>query len=133
MLKLNVSSELHWSTNTCMHACHAQTARARADWPSRWGEKELLHVFSLASGHMYERLLKVMVQGVLNHTAHPVKFWFLDNYASPQFKAFMPAMARKLKAAFATSATQAALAAEHSLCAVRVLGYCPDEHSPNER
>jgi hypothetical protein len=48
------------------------------------------------AGHLYERMLKVMVQGVLAHSTAPVKFWFLQNYASPQFVAFMPHMAARL-------------------------------------
>eukprot|EP01126_Amoeba_proteus_P013472 TRINITY_DN1573_c0_g2_i10.p1 TRINITY_DN1573_c0_g2~~TRINITY_DN1573_c0_g2_i10.p1 ORF type:complete len:1144 (-),score=275.63 TRINITY_DN1573_c0_g2_i10:25-3456(-) len=51
---------------------------------------ERIHVFSLASGHLYERFLKVMMMSVINHTKSPVKFWLLSNFLSPQFKAFVP-------------------------------------------
>jgi len=58
-----------------------------------------LNIFSLASGHLYERLLKVMIHTVTNHTAHDpeahVKFWFVKNFLSPQFKRFLPLMAEK--------------------------------------
>ena len=57
---------------------------------------DTIHVFSLASGHLYERFLKIMMLSVLGSTRHPVKFWFLANFASPQFRAFVPLMAREL-------------------------------------
>lgn len=56
---------------------------------------EKLNIFSLASGHLYERLLRIMMLSVLKHTKTPVKFWFLKNYLSPTFKDFLPVMAQK--------------------------------------
>ena len=52
------------------------------------GEKEIepLNIFSVASGHLYERLMRVMMLSVLKNTKTPVKFWFLKNYLSPSFK-----------------------------------------------
>ncbi|KAJ8978902.1 hypothetical protein NQ317_008881 [Molorchus minor] len=38
---------------------------------------EKLNIFSLASGHLYERFLRIMMLSVLKHTKTPVKFWFL--------------------------------------------------------
>ena len=60
------------------------------------GNDETIHVFSLASGHLYERFLKIMMQSVISSTKSPVKFWFLENFASPQFKTFVPMMAKEL-------------------------------------
>lgn len=54
-----------------------------------------INIFSLASGHLYERLLRIMMLSVLKHTSTPVKFWFLKNYLSPTFKDFLPIMAEK--------------------------------------
>lgn len=54
---------------------------------------ETLHIFSLASGHMYERLLRIMIASVRKHTSCPLEFWFIDNFLSPKFKQIMPAMA----------------------------------------
>jgi UDP-glucose:glycoprotein glucosyltransferase len=54
-----------------------------------------VNIFSVASGHMYERLLKIMILSVLKHTKSPVKFWFLKNYLSPQFKEYLPLMAKR--------------------------------------
>lgn len=58
-------------------------------------ETERLNIFSLASGHLYERLLRIMMTSVIKHTKTPVKFWFLKNYLSPTFKDFLPFMAEK--------------------------------------
>ncbi|KAG7199513.1 hypothetical protein KM043_014130 [Ampulex compressa] len=57
-------------------------------------EDEKLNIFSLASGHLYERFLKIMMLSVMKHTKSPVKFWFLKNYLSPTLKDFLPHMAK---------------------------------------
>ncbi|XP_035249636.1 UDP-glucose:glycoprotein glucosyltransferase 2 isoform X2 [Anguilla anguilla] len=56
-------------------------------------KKDVLNIFSLASGHLYERFLRIMMLSVLKHTKTPVKFWFLKNYLSPSFKESIPRMA----------------------------------------
>lgn len=56
---------------------------------------ETINVFSLASGHLYERFLKIMMLSVLKSTNNPVKFWFLKNCMSPQLQQFLPYMAKK--------------------------------------
>jgi len=56
---------------------------------------EYVHVFSIASGHLYERFLKIMIQSVLKNTERPVKFWFIKNYLSPGFLDFVPKMAER--------------------------------------
>lgn len=56
-------------------------------------EEETVHIFSVASGHLYERFLKIMMLSVINSTKSPVKFWFIENFLSPQFKEFAPKMA----------------------------------------
>lgn len=53
-----------------------------------------INIFSIASGHLYERFLKIMILSVLKNTHRPVKFWFIKNYLSPQFKDVIPHMAR---------------------------------------
>ncbi|XP_015109415.1 UDP-glucose:glycoprotein glucosyltransferase isoform X2 [Diachasma alloeum] len=57
-------------------------------------QEEKINIFSLASGHLYERFLKIMMLSVLKHTKSPVKFWFLKNYLSPTLKDFLPHMAK---------------------------------------
>ncbi|XP_053565723.1 UDP-glucose:glycoprotein glucosyltransferase 1 isoform X2 [Bombina bombina] len=56
---------------------------------------DVLNIFSLASGHLYERFLRIMMLSVLKNTQTPVKFWFLKNYLSPTFKNFIPHMAKE--------------------------------------
>ena len=48
--------------------------------------KPTINVFSVASGHLYERFLRIMFLGVLRHTKSPVKFWLIENFLSPAFK-----------------------------------------------
>ncbi|XP_051938490.1 UDP-glucose:glycoprotein glucosyltransferase 2 isoform X2 [Hippocampus zosterae] len=59
------------------------------------GEKkeDVLNIFSVASGHLYERFLRIMMLSLLRHTKTPVKFWFLKNYLSPAFKETISHMA----------------------------------------
>ena len=49
------------------------------------GEKETVHIFSLATGHAYERLLKIMMLSVTKRTKSPVKFWFFENVSWPPY------------------------------------------------
>lgn len=58
-------------------------------------DQEVLNIFSVASGHLYERLLRIMMLSLLKHTSTPVKFWFLKNYLSPQFIDFLPHMSKE--------------------------------------
>jgi hypothetical protein len=54
-----------------------------------------IHVFSVVTGHLYERLLRIMMLSVRRRTQNPVKFWLLSNYLSPHFRQLLPAMAQK--------------------------------------
>jgi UDP-glucose:glycoprotein glucosyltransferase len=56
--------------------------------------QETIHVFSLATGHLYERFLKIMMLAVTRNTNAPVKFWLLGNFVSPQFKRALPLLAK---------------------------------------
>ncbi|XP_058471290.1 UDP-glucose:glycoprotein glucosyltransferase 1 isoform X1 [Solea solea] len=56
---------------------------------------DVINIFSVASGHLYERFLRIMMLSVLKNTKTPVKFWFLKNYLSPAFKEFIPYMAKE--------------------------------------
>ncbi|CAN7997504.1 unnamed protein product, partial [Ixodes hexagonus] len=58
-------------------------------------QDDRINIFSLASGHLYERLLRIMMLSVLKNTKTPVKFWFLKNYLSPTFKDVLPHMAKE--------------------------------------
>ncbi|VDL35218.1 unnamed protein product [Hymenolepis diminuta] len=63
--------------------------------PLRNPNNETINIFSLASGHLYERFLRIMMLTVIRNTKSPVKFWFLKNYLSPSFKEFIPYMAER--------------------------------------
>lgn len=52
-----------------------------------------INIFSVASGHLYERMLNIMMLSVMRHTNHTVKFWFIEQFLSPSFKTFLPAVA----------------------------------------
>ncbi|KAL3756674.1 hypothetical protein ACHAWU_002577 [Discostella pseudostelligera] len=60
------------------------------------GKDDTVHVFSLATGHAYERLLKIMMLSVTKRTSSPVKFWLFENFLSPSFKASAKFMAQRI-------------------------------------
>ena len=64
-------------------------------WSNKPKEDNLIHVFSLATGHMYERLLRIMMLSATKRTSKPIKFWLFENYLSPTFKAIAGAMAEE--------------------------------------
>ncbi|CAE8602461.1 unnamed protein product [Polarella glacialis] len=63
--------------------------------PASTAELQTLHIFSVASGHLYEKLLGIMILSVRNQTKNPLHFWFIDNFLSPKFKAFVPLLAER--------------------------------------
>ncbi|KAK0669947.1 UDP-glucose:glycoprotein glucosyltransferase-domain-containing protein [Cercophora samala] len=54
-----------------------------------------INIFSVASGHLYERMLNIMMVSVMRHTNHTVKFWFIEQFLSPSFKDFIPILAEQ--------------------------------------
>ncbi|AEO60260.1 glycosyltransferase family 24 protein [Thermothelomyces thermophilus ATCC 42464] len=52
-----------------------------------------INIFSVASGHLYERMLNIMMVSVMRHTNHTVKFWFIEQFLSPSFKNSIPHLA----------------------------------------
>ncbi|GAA5830729.1 hypothetical protein JCM11251_001055 [Rhodosporidiobolus azoricus] len=54
-----------------------------------------INVFTVASGLLYERMAFLMMVSVMRHTETTVKFWFIENFLSPSFKAFIPHVARE--------------------------------------
>ncbi|RMD39831.1 hypothetical protein DV735_g5294, partial [Chaetothyriales sp. CBS 134920] len=52
-----------------------------------------INIFSVASGHLYERMLSIMLVSVMRHTKHTVKFWFIEQFLSPSFKSTLPILA----------------------------------------
>lgn len=59
-------------------------------------DDDVVHVFSLATGHLYERFLKIMMLSVTKRTSAKVKFWLFENFLSPTFKASSIAMAKRI-------------------------------------
>jgi hypothetical protein len=58
--------------------------------------RPLIHVFSLASGHLFERFLKIMMLSAVKRTERSrIKFWLVENFLSPQFKKSIPALSQK--------------------------------------
>lgn len=57
-----------------------QTAKTNAE----------INIFSVASGHLYERFLRIMILSVMKQTKSTVKFWFIENFLSPLFKVSSP-------------------------------------------
>ncbi|KXS19757.1 glycosyltransferase family 24 protein [Gonapodya prolifera JEL478] len=54
-----------------------------------------INIFSVASGHLYERFMSIMFVGVMRHTSSPVKFWLIENFLSPSFKDTLPRLAER--------------------------------------
>lgn len=54
-----------------------------------------INIFSVASGHLYERMLNIMMVSVMKHTKHTVKFWFIEQFLSPSFKDTIPHLAEE--------------------------------------
>jgi UDP-glucose:glycoprotein glucosyltransferase len=54
-----------------------------------------INIFSVASGHLYERMLNIMMVSVMRNTNHTVKFWFIEQFLSPSFKSFLPHLAKE--------------------------------------
>jgi UDP-glucose:glycoprotein glucosyltransferase len=62
---------------------------------TKTSENAEINIFSVASGHLYERMLNIMMVSVMKHTKHTVKFWFIEQFLSPSFKDFIPYMAEE--------------------------------------
>ncbi|KIW05717.1 hypothetical protein, variant 1 [Verruconis gallopava] len=67
------------------HAAEVVTTSPHAD----------INIFSVASGHLYERMLNIMMVSVMKHTNHTVKFWFIEQFLSSSFKTFLPTLAEE--------------------------------------
>ncbi|EFJ45735.1 hypothetical protein VOLCADRAFT_105823 [Volvox carteri f. nagariensis] len=88
-----VSSLLSGSAKGGSGGAGGELAASKKQRQLRGGDT--INVFTVASGHMYERLQKIMILSVLRHTKSRVKFWIIKNYMSPQHKQVIPAMAEQ--------------------------------------
>jgi UDP-glucose:glycoprotein glucosyltransferase len=59
-----------------------------------------VNIFSVASGHLYERFLRLMMFTVTQTTNATVKFWLIENFLSPRFKELLPHFAKKFNCEF---------------------------------
>lgn len=58
--------------------------------------KETIHIFSVASGMRYERLLRIMMLSVRKHTKCQLRFWLVENFLSPSFRRLLPGLAKQV-------------------------------------
>ena len=62
-------------------------------------DRPVVHVFSIASGHLYERFLKIMMVAAIRRSPSVrLKFWLVENFLSPAFKESAPQLAQSLGA-----------------------------------
>jgi UDP-glucose:glycoprotein glucosyltransferase len=52
-----------------------------------------VNVCSVVSGHLYQRLLKIMMLAVQRRSEFSAKLWIITTFLSQQFKATLPIMA----------------------------------------
>ncbi|KAI8915909.1 hypothetical protein EDD86DRAFT_197169 [Gorgonomyces haynaldii] len=57
--------------------------------------RKTINVFSVASGHLYERFLSIMMLSVKQQTKSHVKFWLIENFLSPSFLEFLPKLSKQ--------------------------------------
>ncbi|URE03054.1 udp-glucose glycoprotein [Musa troglodytarum] len=86
---------LKWASEMIGSSGLSRKEETRLDHKKAGRQGETINIFSIASGHLYERFLKIMILSVLKNTQRPVKFWFIKNYLSPQFKDVIPHMAQE--------------------------------------
>ncbi|KAL3004823.1 hypothetical protein AAZX31_08G185500 [Glycine max] len=90
------SNLLKWASGFISSNEQPKNAETNSPEKGRGGRHgKTINIFSIASGHLYERFLKIMILSVLKNTHRPVKFWFIKNYLSPPFKDLIPHMAQE--------------------------------------
>ncbi|CAG9313509.1 unnamed protein product [Blepharisma stoltei] len=57
---------------------------------------DVIHIFSLASGKLYERLMKIMMLSVMRNTNSKVKFWLFEDFFTQNFKNSLEAFSKKV-------------------------------------
>eukprot|EP00835_Amoeboradix_gromovi_P003003 NODE_185_length_15706_cov_0.275902.p3 type:complete len:384 gc:universal NODE_185_length_15706_cov_0.275902:5393-6544(+) len=58
-------------------------------------KEKIINIFTLASGHLYERFMSIMIKSVLMHTSSKVKLWLVEDFLSPTYKIFISSYAEK--------------------------------------
>ena len=86
------------------HIAYEEKRAERALAVTTATEAPTLNIFSVASGHLYERFLRMMFHTVVKTAREArdkegqptrVKFWLIENFLSPRFKKFLPGYAAK--------------------------------------
>jgi hypothetical protein len=83
-----------WNSISGMFGLNGKTSKEIATAGGGAGD-DRIHVFSLATGQVYERLLRIMMLSVVKRTSSPIKFWLFEYYLSPSFKATVTAMQQR--------------------------------------
>lgn len=93
-----ILSPIHAPTALPLQSKVLGSAATTAGWHGppavRGGPEDVVNVMTVASGHMYERLQKIMFLSVIKNTKSRVKFWIIKNYMSPHHKRVVPLMVR---------------------------------------
>lgn len=89
------SNLLKWASGIIGGSDQSKKSRGTSVDVKGGRQGKTINIFSIASGHLYERFTKIMILTVLKNTKRPVKFWFIKNYLSPQFKDVIPHMAQE--------------------------------------
>ena len=71
------------------------TGSKKEDGEGDGEEDNTINIFCLASGHLYERLIKIMMLSSMRNTDAKIKFWVLKNFLSPSLKEFLPEYSRR--------------------------------------
>lgn len=86
---MNAPVKLGGVSNVSKHSLAPKPLKYRKDYLSECDDAPdddgTIHVFSVASGLTYERLLRIMMASVAVATSAPVKFWLLEEFLSPDF------------------------------------------------
>jgi len=88
---LRTSSQVQRRERLCLPPSASSSSSSSAD------KRPLIHLFSIASGHLYERLLRIMMLSAVRATPrYRCKFWLVGNFLSPRFRAQLPRLAHRL-------------------------------------
>lgn len=85
-LDILVGADPNHGLSTRTTAAPPALAAAPASAAAGTALDETVHIFSLASGLLYERFLRIMMKTAVERASRPLKFWILGNFLSPTFR-----------------------------------------------
>ena len=59
-----------------------------------------INIFTIASGHLYERFVGIMTASLRKHSHRLIKIWIIENYISSHFKRLLPYLSEKYDVEF---------------------------------